>query len=404
MTRSGPNSRPLHPQLLRPRRGVERTTSTELFFDLVYVFTITQLSHYLSGDLGWSGAGRTAVLLGLVWLVWIYTVWAGNWLHPDRTPVRVTLLLASLGSLLLAAALPGAFGDNGLLFAAAYAAVQVGRTVFAMWAIRGQPGLGDSFRQCVVWVTATSSLAVVGALVDTPAREVIWIAVIAVDAIGLATGFPVPGLGRSTPEHWEVEGGHLAERCQAFILIALGESILITGRTLTRQLDGVTIAAFLLAFAGSAALWWVYFDRAQAAMVALAGAGRRAGRLSRLVFNYLHPVMVAGIVVTAVGDEFLLHAPGEPVGWATALVVLGGPALFLAGHAAYQFALGDGGSVARAAATVLLLALSAPAVALRVSLAVAASAALLITGAVIVADRVSSRRAAQSRGPRSPLR
>ncbi|MCX5065003.1 low temperature requirement protein A [Micromonospora lupini] len=408
MTGPGPDGGPVHPQLLRPRRGVERTTSTELFFDLVYVFTITQLSHYLSEDLSWRGAGRTAVLLGLVWLVWIYTVWMGNWLHPDRAPVRATLLVVTLGSLLLAAALPTAFGDDGLLFAGAYAAVQVGRTLFVLWAIRGQPWLGDSFRQCVVWISGTGALAVVGGLVDSPVRELIWIGVIVVDAVGLATGFPVPGMGRSKPEHWRVEGGHLAERCQAFILIALGESILITGGTLTQRLDRVTIGAFLLAFAGSVALWWVYFDRAQAGTAVLAGAGERAGGLSRLLFNYLHPVMVAGIVVTAVGDERLLHAPGESVDRASALVVLGGPALFLAGHAAYQMVLGYAGVTARVAAALLLLALSPAAVAVRVPVAVAAGGALLITVAVIAADWVSGRRAPsrgpQSRGPRSPLR
>ncbi|WP_422740321.1 low temperature requirement protein A [Micromonospora sp. WMMD729] len=395
---------PAHPQLLRPRRGVERTTSTELFFDLVYVFTITQLSHYLSGNLDWPGVGRTAVLLGMVWLVWIYTVWMGNWLRPDRAPVRATLLVVTLGSLLLAAALPTAFGGDGLLFAGAYAAVQIGRTVFAMWAIRGRRWVGDSFRQCLVWIIATGLLALVGALVDTPAREVIWIGVIAVDALGLATGFPVPGLGRSTPERWEVEGGHLAERCQAFVLIALGESILVTGGTLTQRLDRAGIFAFLLAFAGSVALWWVYFDRADTVMRALAEAGERAGRLSRLVFNYLHPVMVGGIVVTAVGDERLLHAPGHAVGWADALVVLGGPAVFLAGHAAYQLALGFAGVAGRVTATLLLLALIPGAVALGAPVAVTAGAALLVTAAVIVADLVSDRRVSQSRGPRSPLR
>ncbi|MEU8421116.1 low temperature requirement protein A [Micromonospora sp. NPDC048835] len=404
MTPSSPGVGPRHPRLLRPRKGVERTTSTELFFDLVYVFTITQLSHYLAGNLDWRGIGRTAVLLGLVWLVWIYTVWAGNWLHPDRPPVRATLLVVTLGSLLLAAALPTAFDGNGLLFALAYAVVQVGRTVFSLWAIRGEPWLGDSFRQCLVWISGTAALAIVGGLMDTPARELIWIAVIIVDAIGLATGFPVPGMGRSAPEHWRVEGGHLAERCQAFVLIALGESILITGGTLTQRLDRVTIAAFLLAFAGSVALWWVYFDQAQASMRALAAAGARAGRLSRLVFNYLHPVMVGGIVITAVGDERLLHAPGEPVDWASALVVLGGPALFLAGHAAYQMALVDTGVLARVTATLLLLALSPAAVALRAPVALAAGAALLITVGVIVADWLAGRRVSQSRGPRSPLR
>ncbi|MFI5924460.1 low temperature requirement protein A [Micromonospora sp. NPDC051543] len=395
---------PAHPQLLRPRRGVERTTSTELFFDLVYVFTITQLSQYLSEHLDWPGVGRTAVLLGMVWLVWIYTVWMGNWLRPDRTPVRATLLVVTLGSLLLAAALPTAFGGDGLLFAGAYTAVQIGRTVFAVWAIRGQPYVSDSFRQCVVWIAATGMLALVGGLTPSPARELIWIGVIAVDALGLATGFPVPGMGRSTPERWEVEGGHLAERCQAFVLIALGESILITGGTLTQHLDRASVSAFLLAFAGSVALWWVYFDQADTVMRALAEAGERAGRLSRLVFNYLHPVMVGGIVVTAVGDERLLHAPGHPVGWADALVVLGGPALFLAGHAAYQLVLGFAGVAGRVTATLLLLALVPGTVALGAPVAVTAGAALLMTAAVIVTDRVSERRVPQSRGPRSPLR
>jgi len=148
----------------------------------------------------------------------------------------------------------------------------------------------------------------------------------------------------------------------------------------------------------------VYFDRAQASTAALAAAGERAARLSRLVFNYLHPVMVGGIVVTAVGDERLLHDPGEPVGWASALVVLGGPALFLAGHAAYVMALGEAGVAVRGAGTLLLFALSPVAVASRAPIAVPAGAALLITVGVIVADRVSARRAAQSRGPRSPLR
>ncbi|MER7892742.1 low temperature requirement protein A [Micromonospora sp. NPDC094482] len=384
---------------------MEPTTSIELFFDLVYIFTITQLSHYLKEHLDWQGVARAGVLLGLVWLVWIYTVWVGNWLQPDRTPVRAMLLGVALGSLLLSAALPAAFAGSGLLFAATYAVVQVGRTVFALWAVRGQARLSDGFRKSVVWMVGTGALAVTGGLVDVPARELIWTAVIVIDVVGLAIGFPVPGLGRARPEHWEVEGGHLAERCQAFILIALGESILVTGGTLTQRLDRVTIAAFLLAFAGSVALWWVYFDRSAPAGVAvLAGAGERTGRLGRLAFNYLHPLLVAGIVVTAVGDERLLSGPGERADVARALVVLGGPALFLAGHAAYQAVLGQPGWASRGAGALLLLAMSAVAAALRVPLAAAAAVALLVTVGVIVADRLPGRWSPQRRGPRSPLR
>ncbi|MEU5566308.1 low temperature requirement protein A [Micromonospora musae] len=406
MTRSDPALRgPVHPDLIREHRGVEPTTSTELFFDLVYVFTVTQLAQFLIVHPNPTGALRTVILLGLVWLVWIYTAWTTNSLRPDRSPVRAVLLAVMLGSLLLSAAMPAAFADSGLLFAGAYAAVQVGRSTFALWAGRGHPGLEPGFRQALPWLTGTSLLAVAGGLVGSPAREAVWTAVIAVEVLGLATGFPVPGRGRTRPERWEVEGGHLAERCQAFILIALGESILVTGGILAGNTGRATIGAFLLAFAGSVALWWVYFDRtAQAVTTVLTHAGERAGRLSSVAFNYLHPVMVAGIIVSAVGDERLLHDPGGPLDTGTALVVFGGPALFLAGHAAYQLVLLRRGWASRVVVVLVLLAAVPVTVALRLPVAVGEVVALLSTAGVIVADRVAQRRAGQGRGPRSPLR
>ncbi|MFG2049662.1 low temperature requirement protein A [Micromonospora sp. NPDC048935] len=383
-----PAATPAHPQLLRPRTGVQPTTSTELFFDLVFIFSVTQLSHYLIAHPNWRGAARTALLLALVWFVWVYTTWLTNWLQPDQGPVRTMLIGVALGSLWLSAAIPEAFADTGLLFAFVYVGVQVGRTVFALWAVRGSPWLVAGFQQSLPWITGTSVLVVLGGLAAGVAREAWWAAVIVIEVVGLLIGYPLPGRGRSRPERWMVEGGHLAERCAAFVLIALGESILVTGSTLTSHVDLGTSGAFLLAFAGSVALWWVYFARsAPAATEVIAGAGERTGALSRVAFNYLHPVIVAGVIVVSAGDELLLRGPGVPATTVAALFVLGGPALFLAGHAAYQALLWRHLPTSRITAVLVLLALVPVGVGLGLPVAVCAALALAVTVAVIVADR-----------------
>lgn len=388
---------PARPWLLRPRQGVQPTTSTELFFDLVFIFTITQLSHYLIEHPDWRGAAHTALLLALVWFVWVYTTWLTNWLQPDQGPVRTVLIGVTLGSLSLSAAIPEAFAGTGLLFAVVYVIVQVGRTLFALWAVRGSPWLVAGFQQSLPWIAGTSVLVVLGGLVHGAAREAVWAAAVVIDVIGLAIGYPLPRRGRSRPERWMVEGGHLAERCSAFVLIALGESILVTGSTLTQHVDLVTFGAFLLAFAGSVALWWVYFARsAAAATEVIAGAGDRTGALSRVAFNYLHPVIVAGVIVTSAGDERLLREPGAPTTTVAALFILGGPALFLAGHAAYKALLWRALPASRITAVVVLLALLPVCVGLGVPVAVCAALALVVTVAVIVTDRFRVRTAART--------
>nr|WP_161556620.1 low temperature requirement protein A [Micromonospora acroterricola] len=377
---------------------MEPTTSTELFFDLVFIFTTTQLAHYLIAHPDWHGAARAALVLALVWFVWIYTAWGTNWLRPDQAPVRALLIALMLGSLLLSATIPEAFAGGGLVFALVYLAVQVGRTVFALWAVQGHPWLVDGFQKALPWLAGTSLLVVLGAVVGGAFQEALWAAAIVIEVIGLSTGFPVPGLGRSPAERWMVEGGHLAERCQAFILIALGESILVTGSTLAQHLDLTMAGAFVLAFAGSVALWWVYFARsAPAAAEVIARAGERTGGLSRLAFNYLHPVMVAGIIVTAAGDERLLREPGADTTTVSALFTLGGPALFLAGHGAYTAVLWRIWPTGRIAAVVVLLALVPVGVLLPLPVAACAALATAVTVAVIVADRFRGPRAVPPR-------
>jgi low temperature requirement protein LtrA len=127
------------PRLLRDRSGSQRVTNIELFFDLVYVFAVTQLSHHLLGDPTVRGALQTGLLLAMVWLIWAYTMWVTNWLDPEQLEVRLLLIGLMLVSLAMSAALPRAFGDLGLLVGGAYAVQQIGRTVFMVVALRGHP-------------------------------------------------------------------------------------------------------------------------------------------------------------------------------------------------------------------------------------------------------------------------
>ncbi|MFZ0049136.1 MAG: low temperature requirement protein A, partial [Streptosporangiaceae bacterium] len=227
------------PRLMRDRsQGQQRVTSVELFFDLVYVFAVTQLSHYLLHHRTLAGALQAAVLLTMVWQLWAYTTWVTNWLEPDRFPVRLLLLGLMLISLVMSAALPAAFGRSGLLVGCSYAVMQVGRTVFTIWALRGQP-LATNFVRILAWCCVSGALAVAGGLTAAvPGRAVLWLGAVGVDLLGGAVGFWTPGLGRARTRDWTIEGGHFAERCQGFILIALGESIVVIGATLSGLLTG----------------------------------------------------------------------------------------------------------------------------------------------------------------------
>jgi low temperature requirement protein LtrA len=325
--------------LLRDRSGNQRVTNIELFFDLVYVFAVTQLSHYLLGEPTIGGAFRTAILLGLVWLAWAYTTWVTNWLDPDQLLVRLLLVALMLVSLAMSAALPRAFGDLGIWVGGAYALMQNGRTAFVL-AVLPAGSLRRNYARIQVWCLASGSLAVAGGLAGGHARELLWLLAIGVDVLGGLLGFATPGLGRSRTSEWTIEGGHFAERCQAFILIALGESIVIIGVALSgfTHISGTDIGAFVVAFAGSVALWWLYFDRSADASEEIIASSADPGRIGRTAYHLIHPVMVAGIIVTAAGDEKILTTPSLHTA-SSAWLILGGPALFLAGHAAFKYVL-----------------------------------------------------------------
>ena len=248
--------------LLRARGAHEhaRVTNVELFFDLVFVFAVTQLSHSLLKNLTPLGAARTALLFLAVWWVWIYTSWVTNWLDPERTPVRLLLFALMLAGLVLSTSIPQAFDAKGLAFALAYVFMQVGRSLFMVWALGdSSPGNVRNFQRITAWLALAGVFWIAGAFAEGGVRLGLWGAALAVEYVSPAVGFWTPGLGRSTTDDWDVEGGHLAERCSLFIIIALGESLLVTGATFEGlPWTAPTVAAFAVAFVGSVAMWWIY--------------------------------------------------------------------------------------------------------------------------------------------------
>src|SRR5918911_2835273 len=334
-----------HGGLLRTRDGEEqRATPLELFFDLVYVFAITQLSHLLLGHLTVEGALETLFLLLAVWWAWVYTTWVTNWFDPDRLPVRLMLVAVMLASLVMSVAIPDAFGERGLMFALAYVTIQVGRTVFVVIALNKSLGrsapLSRNFQRIFFWLLASGVLWIIGGLLEGEARYVLWALALAVEYAGPVFGIYTPGLGRSTTEVWTVEGGHAAERCQLFMIIALGESILVTGTTFGEiETSVATLGAFVVAFLSSVALWWIYFARAAEAARQVFASSEDPGRIARSAYTYFHLPMIAGIIAVAAADEFIVAHPTDRGTAASVALTVGGTALFLVGHAFFKWAV-----------------------------------------------------------------
>jgi len=167
---------------LRQGDGAAEVTNIELFFDLVYVFAVTQLSDLLGAEHSADGAVQTAVLLAMVWQVWVYTTWAVNYLDPNRAPARAMLVALMLGSLVLAAGLPDAFRDRGMLVALTYVAMQGGRALFAIWTLRGHR-LQMVFVRIIPWTTVSSVVMLLGAAEHGHVRELLWATAVAIDLV-----------------------------------------------------------------------------------------------------------------------------------------------------------------------------------------------------------------------------
>jgi low temperature requirement protein LtrA len=310
-----------------------RVTNAELFFDLVFVYAVTQLSHMLLGRFNVLGAVEVTLLFLAVWWVWVYTTWVTNWLDPEQTPVRILLFLMMLGGLVLSTSIPTAFEGRGLWFAGAYAVMQVGRTLF--WLLATPPQrvvVRHNAIRILAWLCCSAVFWILGGFAEGQSRLWLLIVALSIEYVAPAMRFWTPGLGFSSVEAWAVDGSHMAERCAGFIIIALGEAIVVNGATFADLVwTPENVTAFLAAFVGSIAMWWIYFHKGAEAGSEMISKSAETGRVARLAYTYLHMPIVGGIILAAVSDELVLKHPNGHADLRTIVSTIGAPLVFLVG-------------------------------------------------------------------------
>ncbi|QCQ91151.1 low temperature requirement protein A [Rhodococcus sp. SGAir0479] len=325
----------------RARRGDpegKRAAPLELFYDLVFVFAISQVSHLLLEHLTVAGAGRAVMILLAVWWSWNYTTWATNELDSETDAVRVLLIALMLASLLMAIAAPEAFGSKGLLFAGAYVSIQVGRHLFLTFVVAAKGTIErERAGRILIWLSVAGVFWIAGGIADDAARVGLWTVALALDYSAPLFFFRVPGRPRLAGETWDLATDHFVERFGLFVIAALGETIVLTGTTVADlPLDVVTVTAFGGAFVGTAALWWLYFTSTrELGQNALTESSSRT-QLARDSYTYGHVLIIAGVILTAVGDELVIAHPSDRLLPAQMIAVVGGPALYLVAQTALR--------------------------------------------------------------------
>lgn len=374
-------------ELLRGRESSMRPTFLELFLDLVYVFALTRVSQRLvqdfvhPDDTSFTQALRALVLLLTLWLLWTMTTLMTSRFDPERPAIQVIVVGTMFASMVMAVAVPRAFEQHGMAFALAYVVAQFGRPFFLGLTLRGDPRQRISVR-LVFWVLCTAPLWIVGAVTSGGTRLLLWSLALAGDYLGHALRWPTPKLGRSASAEWGLAGEHVAERYQQFFLIALGESILITGFTFSGgRFTPATVMAFAVAFLTTVLLWRIYFFHAGFALAEAFSSARDQARFTWSA-TYTHLSIVAGVVTTAVGYELVIaHPYGEtPPSWIG--VIIGGPLLFLAGRVRFGYEV-FGRILWSRLIGIALLALAATPMVLLPPLAVAGTATAILLGIAI---------------------
>jgi low temperature requirement protein LtrA len=376
--------------------GAQREVSPlELFFDLVYVFAIGQLSHHLVEHVDLRTGAETAIMALAVFYAWYMTAWGANWLEPDRLAVRVLLVGLMFASLLMSVAIGDAFGGRAWLFVTGYLLLQVGRSAFLIVALRGRVQ-GEHFVNVLIWELLTGVLWVAGAIADGDARLVIWgLAVIAVYR-GAWSLHWLPGRGRRTDlEHTEIAGGHLTERFRLFFLIGLGETVLTMGTAFTETPFALDrLLALAIGFTGTVALWWCYFHRAEGIGVDIAESAEDAGAVG-LWGTWTLTLMVLALIAIAVGDELAIAHPGDEATLGFTILTFGGPALFLVAQVVFlREAVGDVPRSRPLGLTALAI-LAVATVPLTMIVGIAAASAVIV--AVAIADTIGEAESVASR-------
>jgi len=380
------------------RPGEERVSPLELFFDLVFVLSFTQVTLKMAHNPGWESLGEGLLILAAVWWAWCAYGWLTNSIDPDENLNRVCMFAAMGGMLVVSLSIPDAFGDRGVLFGCSYFFV---RTMQLVLYVRNMPGAAEGTDLQAILKLAPgfllgSALLIVAGLLDGGGRASVWILAILIDW--------------STPiffgtEEFRIDPAHFAERHGLIVLIALGESVLAIGAAAGITLSTGQVFAALFGIAAVACLWWAYFD-----VVAIVAerrlsetpAGQQAP-LARDAYSYLHFPLIAGIVLLALGLKETLAVTGEPLETVPALALCGGPALYLLGHIAFRERVLGTLSPHRAFAAVALLALIPLALGADALVALAAVSAVLAILIAYEAVRFREQRARVRANPSATL-
>jgi low temperature requirement protein LtrA len=329
----------------------QRVTPLELFFDLVFVFAITQVTGLLADNPTLGGLLRGLMLLGALWWAWAAYAWLTNTLNPEEGAVRLAMFGAMAAMLIVSLAVPNAFGTDSVAFGVAYFSVRALHLVLFAIAGRGDHDLLRAVVRIVPSAILGPALLIIAGFFDGTTQLALWGAALAIDYLGVLVGHM---------RGWRVSPEHFVERHGLVVIIALGESIVALGvGAAGLRLDAGVIAAALLGIAVVASLWWSYFDWvsfvAQARLTEATGAERAA--LARDLYSYLHLPMVAGIVLFALGLKTTLADVDGSLRTIPTLGLCGGVALYLLAHVALRLRIGGGLGRGRPVATILLLGL-----------------------------------------------
>jgi len=362
-----------------------RTSPVELLWDLVFVFAVTQVTRLLSTHLSWSGFGRAMLVLALIWWAWSAFVWAANAQPTDSPVMRLCLLFATVFIMIAGLAVPEAFGSRGMLFAVSYVVVRLVHLALYTDASRKGNASWSAIAGFGVTVLIGMALLIAGALLHGTARWLLWLIAVAIDYAGPAwlTRERLRGLQR-------VAVAHFAERYSLFVIICLGESIVAIGvGARAEKLDTALVAAVSLGLMIAIGLWWTYFDRFAEVAEARLREHHDPVLAAADAYSYLHLVIVAGIIIFAVGVTFVVRAVDKPLPDGPRLALCGGVALYLIGHVGFLLRIVGDFGYEKAVTAVALLVLFAvgsgiPAWAL-------AGAVTVLLGALCTIERSSER-------------
>jgi low temperature requirement protein LtrA len=311
-----------------PPADEKRVSPLELFFDLVFVFALTQVTKAMSEHPDWTGLGRGLLVLSVLWWAWGAYAWLTNYIDAEADRERLLMFGAMAAFLVAALAVPGAFEDDALVFAVAYALVRW-LHIFIFAEANHDVDAAQAIRRLARTALPAPGLLIVAAFLDGPAQTALWLLALTLDVAGPFV-FGVRG--------FRVSPGHFAERFSLIVIIALGESIVAIGAGIEGGLDAGIVTAAVLGLVLACALWWAYFD--VVAIVAehrfRQAEGDRQVRLGRDSYSYLHLPLIAGIVLVALGVKKTLANVDEPLKTIPAVALFGGVALYYLGHVAFR--------------------------------------------------------------------